>query len=133
MSGLRWTDDEYRAYLERRRPHGLNLPATKKIVPVAGPDYFLEAIASMGLPTPARELYLWPERDYKADYVWLEPKVIVEKQGYKDHSTKKGLARDYMKSNLAQAAGWRYLQATPKGLLQPDFLALLRRVLTAVE
>ncbi len=74
-----------------------------------------------------------PNRDYRFDYAWPCAKVAVEQQGFRDHSTRKGLQRDYDKLNLAQAAGWKVFQFTPKQLASVDTIEWLRVQLVGNE
>lgn len=130
MASLRWTSEEYAAY--RRRIDGLApqpLPASV----VVQPDRFFELCAAARLPLPAREVLLIPGRDYRFDYVWPRHKIAVEQQGYKDHSSRAKLRRDYDKLNLAQAAGWKVYQFTPKQLAMVETIEWLREQLAAVE
>ncbi len=134
MTSLRWTTAEHAAYLRRHGQTRTTTPASPQVVaPVV--DRFLELCALSGLPMPAREVLLIPGRDYRFDYVWLQPglKVAVEQQGFRDHSTKKGLARDYEKLNLAQSLGWRVYQFTPKQLAMVETIEWLRGQLVANE
>jgi hypothetical protein len=127
--GLRWTVEEYAAF--RRRMDGLAPPLPLPLRPHTQPfDRFLELCAAAKLPIPAREVLFLADRDFRADYCWPLQKVIVEQQGFRDHSTRKGLQRDYEKSNLAQAAGWKVFQFTPKQLQSIDTIEWLRTQLT---
>jgi hypothetical protein len=130
--GLRWTEEEYAAF--RRRMDGLAPPLPLPLRPHAQPfDRFLELCAAAKLPIPAREVLFLADRDFRADYCWPLQKIIVEQQGFRDHSTRKGLQRDYEKSNLAQAAGFRYFQFTPKQLQSIETIEWLRGQLVANE
>jgi hypothetical protein len=130
--GLRWTVEEYAAF--RRRMDGLAPPLPLPLRPHAQPfDRFLELCAAAKLPIPAREVLFLADRDFRADYCWPLQKIIVEQQGFRDHSTRKGLQRDYEKSNLAQAAGFKYFQFTPKQLQSVDTIEWLRLQLGKVE
>jgi hypothetical protein len=123
--GLRWTVEEYAAF--RRRMDGLAPPLPLPLRPHAQPfDRFMELCAAAKLPIPAREVLFLADRDFRADYCWPLQKIIVEQQGFRDHSTRKGLQRDYEKSNLAQAAGFRYFQFTPKQLQSIETIEWLR-------
>jgi hypothetical protein len=134
--GLRWTNQEYEAY--RRRMDGLAPPVTTIGVGAASrreadrlyPDHFIELCAAAGLPMPAREVLIIPGRDYRADYCWPQLRIVVEQNGYRDHSSKKKLLRDWEKANLAQVNGWRYFQFSPKQLASVDTIEWLRVQLT---
>lgn len=127
--GLRWTEEEYAAF--RRRMDGLAPPLPLPLRPHAQPfDRFMELCAAAKLPIPAREVLFLADRDFRADYCWPLQKIIVEQQGFRDHSTRKGLQRDYEKLNLAQAAGWKVFQFTPKQLASVETIEWLRTQLT---
>jgi hypothetical protein len=140
-NSLRWTQEEYMAHLKRMdelrygqawkdaRPP-LPLPLRPYTQPF---DRFLELCAAAKLPIPAREVLVIPNRDYRFDYAWPCAKVAVEQQGFRDHSTRKGLQRDYDKLNLAQAAGWKVFQFTPKQLASVETIEWLRGQLVANE
>jgi hypothetical protein len=126
--GLRWTNQEYEAY--RRRMDGLAPPLPMPLRPappsVRKPDVFLELCASYSLPMPVCEVLIIPGRDFRADYCWPQQRIVVEQNGYRDHSSKKKLLRDWEKANLAQVAGWRYFQFSPKQLISVDTIEWLR-------
>jgi hypothetical protein len=137
--GLRWTNQEYEAY--RRRMDGLAPPVTtigvgasiRREADRLYPDHFMELCAAAGLPMPAREVLLIPGRDFRFDYAWPLLHIAVEQQGFRDHSTRKGLARDYEKLNLAQSLNWKVYQFTPKQLQSVDTIEWLRVQLSRVE
>ena len=132
MTSLRWTSAEHDAYLRRHGQTRTTTPSSPQVVaPVV--DRFLELCAVAGLPRPATEVLIVPGRDYRADYCFIQQRVIVEMQGHKDHSSRKGLLRDWDKSNLAQAAGFRYFQFTPKQLASVETIEWLRMQLVANE
>jgi hypothetical protein len=91
-------------------------------------DPFIALLKARGLPTPETEFVFLPGRKFRADYAWPEAMLIVEKNGgifrggkgggsaAGGHSTGLGVLRDMEKSNLAQIAGWKYLQFTPRQL-----------------
>lgn len=85
-----------------------------------GFDPFLLLLKSHGLPLPQTEFVFAPPRKFAADYAWPEAMLIVERNGQiwrkGGHSSGSGILRDYEKSNLAQLAGWVYLQFTPQQL-----------------
>lgn len=98
-----------------------------------GFDPFLALCAAHGLPEPQTEYRFHPTRQFKADYAWPDQKLIVERQGglfssderaKRAHAMPLKILRDYEKSNLAQLAGWTYLQFTPeqldKGLMMTE-------------
>ena len=79
-------------------------------------DLLAEQLTCEGIEF-TREYKFLPDRRFRADFAIIQPRVLVEIQGgrwmeHGGHNTGGGLARDYEKSNLAQLAGWRYLQFT---------------------
>lgn len=70
-----------------------------------------------------REYKFLPDRKFRADFALIIPRILVEVQGgiwleHGGHNTGGGLARDYEKANLAQLAGWRYLQFTAEDVTE---------------
>lgn len=49
---------------------------------------------------------LIPKRKYRIDFYHRAATVAIELNGYRDHSSKKGLQRDYRKLQILQAMGW---------------------------
>jgi hypothetical protein len=116
---------------DREVLHGVD-SATKKH------DPFLALIQAHGLPAPQTEFQFLPDRKFRADYCWPEAMVIVEKNGgifrggksvMGGHSAGAGILRDMEKSNLAQLAGWTYLQFTPGQLHSGAAMPVLKDVL----
>ena len=68
---------------------------------------------ALGLTGFVREYQAIKGRKFRFDFAWIERKLLVEINGgtytVGAHSTGKGIARDYEKSNLAQLQGWRCL------------------------
>lgn len=89
-------------------------------------DPFLALLNAAGLPAPELEYVFHPIRRFKADYAWPVEKLIIERQGgvwakdgtraKKAHTEPLAILRDYEKANLAQLAGYTYLQFTPDQL-----------------
>lgn len=104
-------------------------------------DPFLALVKAHQLPAPQTEFQFLPDRKFRADYAWPEAMVIIEKNGGifrggkgggsapGGHSSALGIIRDMEKSNLAQMAGWTYLQFTPCQLANGDALPLLKEML----
>jgi hypothetical protein len=100
-----------------------------------GFDPFVALCAANNIPAPATEYRFIPGRQFRADYAWLEQKLIVERQGglfsqderaKRAHAMPLKILRDYEKSNLAQLAGWTYLQFTPEQLDKGAALAVIK-------
>lgn len=107
-------------------------------------DAFLLLLKAHGLPAPQTEFVFAPPRKFRADYCWPEAMVIVERQGglfmkraksggRGAHALPTNILRDYEKSNLAQLAGWTYLQYTPRELESGAVLPVLKIVLRPTE
>lgn len=106
-------------------------------------DAFLALLSAHGLPQPVVEYRFHDVRQFKADYAWPAQKLIIERQGgiwaRKDssdrakraHTMPLAILRDYEKSNLAQLAGWTYLQFTPEQLDRGDVIETLKIRLSA--
>lgn len=112
---------------------------SKKFVPEKF-DPFIALCVAHGLPKPEREAAFIEGRQFRADYLFREARVIVERQGglfsknaraQKAHAMPLKILRDYEKSNLAQLAGYTYLQFTPdqldNGVCLPELKILLGR------
>lgn len=69
-----------------------------------------------------------PHRKFRFDYVHTGAKVAIEVNGgtYQrmGHSTGKGIERDYIKLNLAQAEGWLCFQLSSE-MLNKEWLTLI--------
>ncbi len=86
-------------------------------------------------------LDLWPEfffstdRLYRFDYAIPELKIGIEvnggvwAKGNSGHSSGKGIMRDYEKSNLAQAQGWKVLTVVPAQIKNYEALELLKNLM----
>jgi very-short-patch-repair endonuclease len=79
-------------------------------------DLLAEQLTREGIEF-TREFKFLPDRKFRADFALIIPRILVEVQGgiWMDkggHNTGLSLRRDYEKANLAQLAGWRYLQFT---------------------
>lgn len=87
-------------------------------------DPFVLLCRAHGLPEPELEVVFAPPRLYRADYLFRDAKVIVEREGGLFAKGRAGMAhamptsiqRDMARSNLAQLAGFRYLRYTPQQL-----------------
>lgn len=80
---------------------------------------------SVGLPEPVAEYRFHPTRLWRADYLF-EPGVLVEIEGHRDHTTRKGLMRDCEKHSIAQILGFIVLRVTPKRLFTQGTATMIR-------
>jgi hypothetical protein len=103
--------------------HSLSSSLTRHPKPKKKPPdlegMLLGQIAERGLPAPVRQSNLpWKtaRRAFKADFLWPEHRLICEVNGGVfgggRHTTGAGYSRDRVKGNLAQLAGYRYLEVT---------------------
>jgi len=82
-----------------------------------------------GLPVPVAEYVFAPPRHYMADWCWLAERVILEIDGWRDHSSRKGWLRDQAKGNLAQVRGFVFLRTTVKQLYTAPTAYVIREAL----
>lgn len=106
-------------------------------------DHFLALIDREGLPVPETEVAFVPGRRFRADYLWPEHRVIVERDGgimqfpgqrygraaAGAHSRVEGILRDMEKANLAQIAGYVFLRFTGRDLDTGAALTTIRAAL----
>lgn len=139
---MNWTPEEYDRHIRKASQTRPARPGRTPVAPVAlkGFDPFLALLEAEGLPAPETEAEFIEGRKFRADYLWRRPrKVVLERQGgiYRKgggtatmgHSSVTGLLRDWEKSNLAQLAGYVYLQFTPQQLAAGECIPLLRILL----
>jgi very-short-patch-repair endonuclease len=90
----------------------------------------LELIRDARLPEPDANARVVA---YEVDFLWREPKLIVEVDGYAFHSTRAAFERDRRRDGELQAAGYRVLRVTWRQLEdEPEALiAALARTLAA--
>jgi hypothetical protein len=110
-------------------------------VKAAAGDTVLWLCRAYRLPLPETEARFDPVRKWRADYLWREAKVILEREGgifrggkgggsaIGGHSSGVGILRDMEKSNAAQLAGYLYLRATPRQIQNAEILDTLRLAL----
>ena len=105
-------------------------------------DAFLLLLRAHRLPAPETEVVFAPPREWRADYLWRGPKVIVEREGgiwskakgaKAAHAMPLAILRDMEKSNAAQVLGYAYLRYTPTQLENGDALGALRSLLRRTE
>jgi very-short-patch-repair endonuclease len=79
-------------------------------------------IKQVGLPKPEREYRFHPPRLYRADFAWLEQKLLVEceggifRRGGGWHQSVGGYLDDLEKYNLATLYGWRVLRYSARDI-----------------
>ena len=72
-----------------------------------------------GLPVPRREYMFHPTRRWRADYCWIDAKLIIEIEGVNPkaitrHTSISGFIEDCNKYNFAAELGWVVLRYVPK-------------------
>jgi hypothetical protein len=84
----------------------------------AAEGLFRRAIEAAGLPAPrGRYPIVAPDgRRYYLDFAWRDPKVALEVDGYRWHSSPAAHAADSHRANVLTGLGWTILRATPKEL-----------------
>jgi very-short-patch-repair endonuclease len=99
-------------------------------------DEFLFQILAVGLPLPLREYRAIPLRRYRWDFAWEGEryKLLVEINGstwvsQTGHTSGSGIARDYLKHNLAVLAGWRVLFFTTQAVRDGSAISFLEKML----
>jgi len=72
------------------------------------------------LPIPVFEYQFHPKRKWRADYCWIDEKIILEVEGGVwtggRHTRGSGFAKDMEKYNNAALLGFRLLRVTPQQL-----------------
>jgi hypothetical protein len=93
------------------------------------------------LPEPDLEVQFSEFRKWRADYLWADAKIILEKEGgifqggtrggskLGGHSSGLGILRDIEKSNAAQLLGYLYLRATPRDIENGSALTMIAEAL----
>ena len=76
--------------------------------------------------------------NYRMDFCLHNMRIFVEVQGgiymrRSGHNSPAGLKRDYNKCNLAQLAGWRYLQFTAEDVNEGKAVDFIIRMSEAVR
>jgi very-short-patch-repair endonuclease len=93
----------------------------------------LEQIMKAGLPEPEREFVFAPPRRWRADFIFLDRKVMVECEGgvwnRGRHLRPSGFEGDCQKYNEAALQGWLVLRFTPGMIRSGEALASIHRAL----
>jgi very-short-patch-repair endonuclease len=93
-------------------------------------DLFSLHVRAAKLPEPVREYKFLSDRKFRADFAWIEQKLIVEIDG---HSSGAGIRRDYERDVLAMLAGWRVLRFTTCQVKSGFAIDSVERMLKIVE
>lgn len=75
-------------------------------------------LAALGLPAPAVEYRVVPDRRWRFDFAWPAYRLALEVEGgvwiRGRHTRPSGYLKDVEKYNRAALEGWRVLRATPQ-------------------
>lgn len=89
---------------------------------------------AIGLPAPELEVRFHPTRKWRADYLWREPKLIVEVDGgvfvSGRHSRGAGVEKDCEKFAEAMVLGYRVLRVTTRHVRDGRAVGWIERLLT---
>lgn len=90
------------------------------------------SFAAVKIPVPEREYKFHPDRRWRADFCWIEEKIIVEIDGgtYSGgrHTRGGGFQKDCEKLNAAAELGFRVFRFTGKDVRQLGALRQMERV-----
>ena len=86
-----------------------------------------------GLPLPVAEHRFHPTRLWRFDYAWPAQKIALEVEGGiwtgGRHISPAGFIADLEKYNAAAVLGWRIIRLTPKSILTPISVHLVREAM----
>ena len=88
---------------------------------------------ALGLTGYVREYQAIKGRKFRFDFCFTEQRLLIEVNGGTftkgAHSTGRGIARDYEKSNLAQLQGWCCLAFDGKAVRSGEAVEVVRKAL----
>lgn len=96
---------------------------------------FFQDLKQHGIEEPVKEYKFHPNRKFRADYAFLERKIILEIEGGiwlrggGRHNRGSGFLKDLSKYNEAAILGWRVLRITPQQLSTAAEL-IMRAIIT---
>jgi very-short-patch-repair endonuclease len=76
---------------------------------------FLRLCRDSGLPQPAVNV---PLAGLEVDFLWAEPRIVVELDGYAFHGDRASFERDRRRDAMLQTAGYRVVRITHRRLAQ---------------
>jgi very-short-patch-repair endonuclease len=89
-------------------------------------------IRAVGLPEPVREFRFAPPRRWRADFAFLEQKILIEVEGAiwtgGRHTRGRGFEADCAKYNEAVALGWRVIRVTGRHIKSGVAIAMIEKV-----
>ena len=95
-------------------------------------------IRAIKLPKPVQQYKFHPTRRWKADFCWVEEKLIVEVQGgiwashngtKSGHTTGQGILRDCEKMNEAVLLGYKYLKVCKENIDSGQAIEWIRKAI----
>lgn len=94
---------------------------------------FLALCRRAALPSPAVNQWLAVAgEETQVDFVWHEPRVVVETDGFRTHGTRWAFRRDRRRDRLLGLAGWRVVRFTWDDLTNdPDHVTRVLRDLAS--
>jgi len=90
------------------------------------------ACKALQIPEPVGEYLFAKPRKFRADFCWVEPRIILEVEGgtWIQGRHSRGEA-DHEKYNLAASLGYRVFRTTPKKVAHLDIYHLIKDLLCA--
>lgn len=86
------------------------------------------------LPLPDTEYRFYPKRRWRADFAWVDQKLIVEVEGGTymrgRHTRGAGFEKDCEKYNRAALEGWRVLRFTSKQIKSGEAISMIEEALS---
>ena len=83
-----------------------------------------------GIPMPEREYMFAQPRNWRADFAWVDKRLIVEVEGgvwtQGRHTTGSGFTDDCKKYNTASILGWTVLRFTPDMIYDGTAISMLK-------
>jgi very-short-patch-repair endonuclease len=93
----------------------------------------MKACMDAGLPTPSCEFRFHPVRKWRFDYVFLDYRVAIEREGGVwtggRHTRGAGFMKDMEKYNTATSMGWKILRFTPSDIHKLEAIELIKQTL----
>jgi len=101
--------------------------------PVTGKDLFIEVCFQYLGVRPVPEYRFCPSRKWRADYCFVDQKLIIEIEGGAftkgRHTRGKGYINDMEKYNAMTVLGYRLLRYTPQQKLKTSTIEQIKQVL----
>ena len=96
----------------------------------------MRSLSAQPLPMPAREYVFLPPKKYRADFCWIEQRLVVEVDGGSwvagRHTRGAGFEADHERDALAMLHNWKVLRVTPKQVKSGIALTWIEGLLAGV-